>query len=87
MAKGKTQVTTVGKVGQRTLTYRITKVDGKETKRELVSDVVTVDPVTEVTSVGTYVAPPPAPAPAQPAGCDSNYADACVPVSSDVDCA
>ena len=91
MAKGETKVTTAGKPGERTLTYRVTSVDGEETKRELISDVVTVEPVAEVTSVGTYVAPPPkpkpAPAPAQPAGCDSNYADACVPVSSDVDCA
>jgi hypothetical protein len=88
MAKGETLVTTAGKAGERTLTYRVTSVDGKETKRELVADVVTVEPVAEVTSVGTHVAPPPpAPAPAQPAGCDSNYADACVPVASDVDCA
>lgn len=87
MTKGETKVTTVGRPGERTLTYRVTLVDGEETKRELVSDVVTTDPVTEVTSVGTYVAPAPAPAPAQPAGCDSNYADACVPIASDVDCA
>jgi hypothetical protein len=87
MAQGETRVTTTGKAGERTFTYRVTSIDGKETKRELVSDVITVEPVTEVTSVGTYVAPPPAPAPAQPAGCDSNYEDACVPVASDVDCA
>lgn len=92
MTKGETKVTTVGKAGERTLIYRVTSIDGEETKRELVSDVVTVEPVTQVTSVGTYVAPSPAPAPAPaqpaaPSGCDPNYAEACVPVSSDVDCA
>ncbi|WP_249354225.1 G5 domain-containing protein [Microbacterium sp. 2FI] len=88
MAEGETKITTIGKVGERTLTYRITLVDGEETKREIVSDVVTTEPISQVTSVGTYVAPPPpSPPPAQPAGCDSNYADACVPVASDVDCA
>jgi hypothetical protein len=85
ISAGQSQVTTAGQPGQRTLTYRVTKVDGKETGRELVADVVTVAPVTEITSVGTYVEPPPPPA--APSGCDSNYADACVPISSDVDCA
>lgn len=90
MPQGQTAVTTVGQPGERTLTYQVTLVDGVETERELVSDVITIAPITEVTSIGSYVAPPPpppAPAPAQPAGCDSNYAEACVPVSSDVDCA
>lgn len=65
-------------------------LDGAEVSRELVSDVVTVEPVAEVTTIGTYVAPPPEPepAPADPGGgCDPNYADACVPIASDVDCA
>lgn len=88
MAQGTTAVSTAGIPGEKTLTYRVTLVDGVETQRELISEVVTIQPVTEVTSVGTYVAPPPPePAPAQPAGCDSNYSEACVPVSSDVDCA
>jgi resuscitation-promoting factor RpfB len=85
MPAGQSQVTTVGQPGERTLTYRVTLVDGKETSRELVTDVITVAPVTETTSVGTYVEPPPPPA--APSGCDSNYAEACVPISSDVDCA
>jgi hypothetical protein len=86
IAKGETVVTTAGRVGERTLTYRAETVDGKETKRELVKEAITVEPVTEVTSVGTYVAPPPAPAPAQPGNCHASYADACVPIDSDVDC-
>jgi hypothetical protein len=91
LPKGQSQVTTPGRAGERTLTYRVTVVDGVETGRELISDVVTTEPVTQVTAVGTYVEPPPPPAPepepAQPSGCNPNYADACVPVSSDVDCA
>lgn len=88
MPQGQTAVTTAGQNGERTRTYRVTLTDGKETKRELVSDTVTVPPITEVTSVGTYVEPvaPPPPA-AAPSGCDPNYADACVPIASDVDCA
>ncbi|WP_421075967.1 MULTISPECIES: G5 domain-containing protein [unclassified Microbacterium] len=89
LPQGQTLVSTPGQPGERTLTYRVTELEGKELQRELLSDVVTVEPVTEVTSVGTYVAPEPAPpaAPEPGTGCDPNYADACVPVATDVDCA
>lgn len=91
LARGATQITTGGADGEKTLTYRVTLSDGKEVGRELVSEVVTREPVAEVTSLGTYDAPPPPPPPPAPvveeSGCDSNYAEACVPVSSDVDCA
>lgn len=89
LAAGQTQIRTPGQNGERTLTYRVHLLDGQEVSRELVSDVVTTQPTTQVVANGTYVAPPPPPpAPAQPAGnCDSNYAEACVPVDSDVDCA
>ena len=87
MAQGQSAVTTAGQNGERTRTYRVTLTDGKETKRELVSDTVTVPPVTEVTSVGTYVEPAAPPPVAAPGGCDPSYADACVPIASDVDCA
>ncbi|MDT0143225.1 G5 domain-containing protein [Microbacterium sp. PRC9] len=87
---GQTQVRTPGQNGERSLTYRVHLLDGQEVSRELISDVITTEPITQVIANGTYVAPPPppAPAPAAPAGnCDSNYADACVPIDSDVDCA
>ena len=90
LAAGQTQVRTAGQNGEKTLTYLVHLLDGQEVSRELISDVVTTQPVTQVIANGTYVAPPPppAPAPAQPAGnCDPNYADACVPIDSDVDCA
>ncbi|MGU3643874.1 G5 domain-containing protein [Microbacterium sp. C23T] len=87
---GQTQVRTPGQNGEKTLTYLVHLLDGQEVSRELISEVVTTQPITQVIANGTYVAPPPppAPVPAQPAGhCDSNYADACVPIDSDVDCA
>ena len=90
LPQGQTQVVTGGQNGTRTLTYAVTTLNGVETARELVSDEVTVAPVAEVTSVGTYDAPPPPePVPLAPAGsgCDPNYAEACVPIDSDVDCA
>ena len=91
--RGETSVTTAGADGERTLTYRVTILDGAEIGRELVTEQVTREPVTEVTTIGTYVAPPPPAAPPaagpeqQPAGCDTNYSDGCVPIDSDVDCA
>lgn len=92
LPSGQTATRTAGQPGERTLTYRITELDGEEIGRELISDVVTVEPVAEVIANGTYVAPPPPPpapepAPAPAPACDPNYADACVPVASDVDCA
>ena len=85
MPAGTSAVTTFGVPGSVDRVYRVTYRDGIESAREFVSETVTVVPTDEVTSVGTYVAPPPPPPVAS--GCDSNYADACVPVSSDVDCA
>lgn len=64
MPKGESQVTTAGVVGAKTTTYRVTTVDGVETKREQVREALNRAPVAEVTTIGTYVAPPPAPAPA-----------------------
>lgn len=83
--RGQTAVTSAGQNGERVLTYRVTLVDGIETGRELVSEVVTLSAVSETTTVGTYDAPPPPAAPAS--DCDPNYAEACVPIASDVDCA
>jgi hypothetical protein len=82
----------MGQNGRKSLTYLVRLVDGVEVGREPVAEQVTTQPVNQGVANGTYVAPPPppapAPAPAQPVGgCDSIYADACVPTSSDVDCA
>jgi len=88
---GTSEVVTAGVDGTKVTTYRVTKVGGKETGRTVVRETVTVAPIAEVTSRGTREPQAAAPAPlvAQEAAgnCDPNYADACVPIASDVDCA
>jgi resuscitation-promoting factor RpfB len=64
LAKGTSSITTTGVNGVKTRTYTVTYTDGVETGRSLTSETVTTPPVTQVTTVGTYVAPA-APAPAQ----------------------
>ena len=61
---GQKAVTTVGVDGQRTIVNRITTVDGVETKRELITDTVTAEPVGQVVSVGTKPRPVAVPKPA-----------------------
>lgn len=74
LAKGVSEVTTTGVNGVETKTYAVTYTNGTETSRTLQSDVVTQQPVTQVTTVGTYVAPPPPPpAPAAPACANGTY--------------
>lgn len=82
LAKGTRSIRTPGVNGAKTLTYQVTYTDGVETSRQLVKEVVTKAPVTQVTAVGTKTAPPPAPPAAK---CDPNYTG-CVPIASDVDC-
>lgn len=57
LAKGTTKVTTSGVDGVKTLTYEITYTNGVQTDKQLTSEEVTTQPVTQVTAVGTYVAP------------------------------
>jgi resuscitation-promoting factor RpfB len=81
--KGKIEIRTKGVNGENKLTYEVTKYspDGcKQSTKTLVNKEVVKKPSTQITAVGTYVAPPP------PPECDSNYSG-CVPISSDVDCA
>jgi hypothetical protein len=99
--QGATALVSAGVNGVKVITYRVTMVDGVEVSREVVSESVSVQPVNEVTAIGSKAPAPvavPAPAPAPvPApvplvqqgggGCDPNYTGACVPISSDVDCA
>ena len=85
--KGTTKVTTVGVNGVKTLTYQITYSDDKQTDKKLIKEEITQQPVTQVTSNGTYVKPQPQ---AQTSSnCDPNYSGVCVPnvYPSDVDCA
>ncbi|MCS5495626.1 G5 domain-containing protein [Cnuibacter physcomitrellae] len=65
---GTNVVVTPGVPGTKVSTYKVTTVDGVETERTLVSEVVTVPPTDEVTAIGVaQPAPPPAAEPAPPA--------------------
>ena len=70
VAQGTSSVTTPGTDGVTTKTYSVTYTDGVETRRTLQSERVTTPPVTQVTTVGTYVAPP---APAAPSCTNGTY--------------
>jgi uncharacterized protein YabE (DUF348 family) len=84
LTKGTTKITTAGVNGSQTLTYQITDTDGQQTDKKLISTTVTLQPVTQVTSVGTYVAPTPAPAASCPNGTyvNSSGNTVCSPYSS-----
>lgn len=85
LAKGQTKTVQEGADGERTITFEVTTLDGKETSRKELKNEITKAPINKITRVGTYVAPAPAPKPKS--NCDPNYSGACVPVASDVDCA
>jgi hypothetical protein len=82
LAKGLTTIRVAGVNGVKTLTHTITLSDGVEVSRKT-TEATTTEPVTEVTAIGTYVAPP---TPPKASNCDPNYSG-CVPIASDVDCA
>ncbi|MFG2088306.1 MULTISPECIES: G5 domain-containing protein [unclassified Spirillospora] len=77
LAKGRTKVKRRGVPGVRTLTYEVTSTDGEETDKRLLREAVTKKPVTRIIAIGTE----------QARRCDPNYSGACVPITSDVDCA
>lgn len=56
IAAGKSQIKVDGKEGLRTLTYKVKYENGTEISRELVDNVVTIEPVNKVVLVGTKVA-------------------------------
>lgn len=59
------EITQEGVPGVETITYTVTKTDGVETKREVVSDIVTTQPINQVTTIGTLA--PVTPTPTNPA--------------------
>lgn len=61
LPEGTSQVSQTGQVGTETFTYTVTYTDGAETNRVLMSDVITVQPVDQVTLVGTMVNVPTGP--------------------------
>jgi hypothetical protein len=82
--KGEVVLDQAGERGVRVRVVRLTLKNGVEAGRDVINAFVKRPPVSQVKLVGTHVeAEPKAPA----SSCDSNYAGACVPVASDVDCA
>lgn len=57
LASGKSVVAVIGVNGAKTVTYKVTTENGVEISREKVSEVITFQPVTQVTKIGTYIAP------------------------------
>jgi resuscitation-promoting factor RpfB len=88
---GRKVVRTAGRAGSKTVTWTVRTRGGVEVGRAVAGEKVTVEPVDEVTVVGTKVAAPePQDDPEEPADtgdCDPNYSGGCVPIASDVDCA
>jgi resuscitation-promoting factor RpfB len=84
---GSTSLSTVGTDGEKITRIRVVTVDGVEISREVIEEVVAVQPINEVIAVGSRQPPPPPPPAPENGGCDPNYEGACVPISSDVDCA
>jgi hypothetical protein len=81
---GEKRVSTPGVNGERTLTYEVAYINGTEKSRKETKREVTKAPINQLTLIGTYVKP--APAPKVTSNCDANYSG-CVPVVSyDLDC-
>ena len=81
--KGVTVIDQKGQPGVRVRVVRLTLKNGVVVGRNLIDTFVKRQAVGQVKLVGTHVKPKPKPA----SNCDPNYAGACVPVASDVDCA
>lgn len=74
LPKGTSKITTPGVDGVLTFAYKVTYTDDIQTGKELISQTTTTTPITQVTSVGTYVAPAPkVVAPAQPSCPNGTY--------------
>ncbi|NJC21768.1 uncharacterized protein YabE (DUF348 family) [Arthrobacter pigmenti] len=64
---GEQEILQAGVPGERTKVFSVTVIDGKETKRELLSEKVTLEPVNEIIAIGTGEEPEPVTEPAEPA--------------------
>lgn len=65
--KGERKIITKGKAGVKTITYRLTYVDGKLEKKEKIAEKVTKKPVNKITAVGNKEKPVVTAQPATPA--------------------
>jgi murein DD-endopeptidase MepM/ murein hydrolase activator NlpD len=57
MYQGTSRIITPGKTGRREVVYRITRENGRETGREILSQTITEEPKTQVVARGTAIAP------------------------------
>lgn len=57
LAKGEVRVATEGTDGERTITFEVTYIQGKEIARKEIKNEITKASITKVTRIGTYVAP------------------------------
>jgi uncharacterized protein YabE (DUF348 family) len=81
MDKGASKIIQAGVNGSKTVTFEVVKIDGVEQSRTAKSEKITLQPVNQITNVGTkaaYVAPAPAPS---TSNCDPNYTP-CIPYYS-----
>jgi uncharacterized protein YabE (DUF348 family) len=74
LLKGETEVTQAGVAGKVDKTYKLVLVDGREASRTLVSESVSVQPVTEKVTIGTKAKPVAAAPAAAPAGTNTGAA-------------
>lgn len=84
LSAGSTRVSVTGAKGVRTITYEVKYRNGEEISRQEVSNIITTDPVDQITLIGTKQK---IVTQTSGSGCDPNYSGACVPIASDVDCA
>ncbi|MHA7246679.1 transglycosylase family protein [Arthrobacter tecti] len=64
---GEQEILQAGASGERTKVFSVTVIDGRETKRELLNELVTREPVSEIIATGTGEEPEPVTEPAEPA--------------------
>ncbi|HSX08205.1 MAG TPA: DUF3761 domain-containing protein [Candidatus Saccharimonadales bacterium] len=88
LAKGQTKVTVAGANGEKQLKHQLTKYSPANCKADtnnVTSETVTVQPIAQVTAIGTYVAPTPSPSLDCPNGTYVNSAGntVCSPYNSE----
>lgn len=69
LAQGITKITILGVNGASTSTYKVSYSDNIQTAKDLISTVITSPPITQITSIGTYVPPLPSPVSTPPQNC------------------
>ncbi|HEY7413779.1 MAG TPA: G5 domain-containing protein [Ktedonobacteraceae bacterium] len=86
LLKGQTKVTQAGKDGVKTLTYKVTYTNGQQTSKTLISSAVTTQPVDQIVTIGTYVAPAPTPVPTSSQSSAPAPAQSCYPLTNGGSC-